>query len=47
MAKINIQKHYSVVGILEDMPNFLVLLEYLFPQYFTGIGRTYKGKISQ
>ena len=42
-AKSNVEKYYSVVGMLEDLPNFVRTLEYIFPQYFTGATKLYTG----
>ena len=35
-AKHNVLKHFAVVGLMEDLPNFFYTLEYLLPQYFKG-----------
>ena len=43
-AKFNIEKYYSVVGMLEDFPNFFKTLEYIFPQYFAGAVKFYNSK---
>ena len=43
-AKSNIEKYYSVVGMLEDFPNFFRTLEYIFPQYFAGVIDYYNSK---
>ena len=43
-AKSNIEKYYSVVGMLEDFPNFFKTLEYIFPQYFAGAIDYYNSK---
>ena len=45
-AKANVEKYYSVVGILEDLPNFFKTIEYVFPQYFTGATKRFQGEIS-
>ena len=44
-AKANVEKYYSVVGILEDLPNFFKTIEYVFPQYFTGATKRFQGEI--
>ena len=35
-AKENVEKYYSVVGILEDLPLSLQVLEHLLPRFFAG-----------
>ena len=40
-AKQNVDQHYSVVGIIEDLYNFLVVLEHRMPQLFRGISKNY------
>ena len=41
-AKYNVVKYYSVVGVLDDVPNFFHVLEKLLPQYFLHLGEHYK-----
>ena len=36
LAKQNIRKHFSNVGLTEMMPEFFQMLEYMHPDYFTG-----------
>ena len=40
-AKQNIINHYTVVGIVEELYNFLFVLEYLMPRYFANVRLTY------
>ena len=40
-AKQNIIKHYAVVGVLEELYNFLYVLENVLPRYFKGISLLY------
>ena len=35
-AKYNVDKHFAVVGVMEDLHGFFQILEYLFPDYFRG-----------
>ncbi|XP_039271717.2 uronyl 2-sulfotransferase-like [Styela clava] len=41
-AKENVVKYYTVVGIVEDFPNTLRLLEYTLPRYFRRGSEIYK-----
>ncbi|CAF3678560.1 unnamed protein product [Rotaria sp. Silwood1] len=43
-AKENIDKYYTVVGIVEELYNFLFVLEHLLPRYFANIRLTYMSK---
>ncbi|CAF1627286.1 unnamed protein product [Adineta ricciae] len=40
-AKKNIINHYTVVGVVEELYNFLFLLERLFPRFFRNISLRY------
>ena len=40
-AIYNIEKHYLLVGVLEDFTTTLKLFERLLPAYFTGSSRLY------
>ena len=37
IAKNNVERRYTAVGILEELPSFLRLLETLLPSYFAGV----------
>lgn len=43
-AKRNVEKHYSVVGVLEEMDVTLKVLENYIPRFFTGASQVYYGK---
>ncbi|CAF3209734.1 unnamed protein product [Rotaria sp. Silwood2] len=43
-AKENIVNYYTVVGIVEELYNFLFVLEHLMPRYFANIRLTYMSK---
>ena len=30
----NVEQHYAVVGIAEELPGFMQVLEYIAPRYF-------------
>ena len=40
----NVCKHYSIVGYLENMEDFLGAVEYLYPKYFRGAPDIYNSK---
>ena len=42
LAKTNVLRYFAVVGILEDRPGFLFLLEKKIPSFFKGIQSLYK-----
>lgn len=42
LAKKNIERHYSVVGINEDLLGFFQILETFVPKYFKGAESAYK-----
>ena len=45
-AERNVEEHYSVVGILEDLKMSFTVFEKYLPKYFTGLQSTYqKGSI--
>ena len=46
MAKSNVEKYYSVVGILENMDETLQVLESYVPAYFEGASKVYNEKMS-
>ena len=47
MAKTNVEKYYSVVGILENMVETLQVLESHVPAYFEGALQVYYEKMSK
>ena len=40
-AKENVEKHYAVVGLLEDLNKTLTVLEHYVPRFFKGALDTY------
>jgi len=45
-AKKNVEKHYSVVGVLEEMDVTLKVLENYIPKFFTGATQVYYDNVS-
>lgn len=45
-AKLAVEKHYAVVGVLEDMNTTLTVLENYIPRFFQGATDVYYGKWS-
>lgn len=43
-AKLAVEKHYAVVGVLEDMNTTLTVLENYIPRFFQGATDVYYGK---
>lgn len=43
-AKLAVEKHYSVVGVLEDVNATLTVLENYIPKFFRGATNAYWGK---
>lgn len=43
-AKRNVEKYYSVIGVLEEMDITLKVLENYIPRFFTGANQVYYGK---
>ena len=43
-AKRNVEQHYSVVGVLEDMDITLQVLEGYIPRFFRNARQTYYGE---
>ena len=43
-AKRNVEEHYSVVGILEEMDVTLQVFEKYVPRFFNGATKVYYGK---
>ena len=41
-AKKNVMENYLVVGVTEQLEDFLFVLEKLLPEFFTGVLDTYK-----
>ena len=42
VAKKSVEKHFSVVGLQEDMGSFYEVLEFTHPRYFEGAGAMYQ-----
>lgn len=42
MAKMNLVKHYLVVGVTEEMEDFVAVLEATMPRFFTGALEIYR-----
>ena len=42
LAKSNVEKYYSVVGILEKWNESLEVMEHYIPRFFKNAGKTYK-----
>ena len=40
-AKQNMERYYSVVGVLEELNQTLSVLEHLMPQFFDGVTQLY------
>ena len=47
MAVANVEQYYSVVGILELMPETLKVLESFVPSYFHGISEVYDNQFKK
>ncbi len=45
-AKENVEKHYAVVGVLEELNMTLTVLEHYVPRFFKGALDTYWSKKS-
>ena len=43
-AKENVEKHYAVVGVLEELNKTLTVLEHYVPRFFKGALDTYWSK---
>ena len=41
-AKRNIAKHYAVVGVSEQLTEFMEVLEWMFPAHFPGVLKVHK-----
>lgn len=41
-AKLNVIRNYLLVGVTEELEDFLIVLERLLPEFFTGILKIYK-----
>ncbi|XP_077992586.1 uronyl 2-sulfotransferase-like [Glandiceps talaboti] len=41
-AQMNVLEKFAFVGVLEDFNSTLIILERMFPQFFSGMFRTYK-----
>ena len=47
MAKENVEKHYAVVGVLEEMNKTLTVLEHYVPRFFKGARDVYYSKFQK
>ena len=47
MAVANVEQYYSVVGILELLPESMKVLESFVPSYFHGISEVYNGQFKK
>ena len=47
MAVANVEKYYSVVGILELLPESMKVLESFLPSYFHGISEVYNDQFKK
>ena len=45
-AKENVEKHYAVVGLLEDLNKTLTVLEHYVPRFFKGAMDTYYSELT-
>lgn len=43
MAKVNVEKYYPTVGILDRLEESLMVMEALLPEFLTGLMRAHKG----
>ena len=46
-AKENVEKHYAVVGVLEEMNKTLTVLEHYIPRFFKGATDIYYSKFKR
>ena len=46
-AKENVEKHYAVVGVLEDLNKTLTVLEHYIPRFFKGAKDVYYSKFEE
>ena len=46
-AKENVEKHYAVVGLLEDLNKTLTVLEHYVPRFFKGALDTYYSEYAE
>lgn len=44
-AKRSVEKHYAVVGVLEDFNVTLTVFEHYIPKFFKGASNVYYGKL--
>ncbi|XP_073975569.1 heparan sulfate 2-O-sulfotransferase pipe [Rhodnius prolixus] len=44
-AKTAVEKHYAVVGVLEDLNSTLTVLEHYIPKFFKGATKTYQEQV--
>lgn len=45
-AKANVEKHYPVVGVIEELNKTLAVMEHEMPQYFQGAQKVTNSKIT-
>ena len=43
-AMHNVERHYAVVGVIEELNKTLTVLEHYIPRFFKGALETYWGK---
>ena len=41
-AKQNVDRHFAVVAVLEEIEKSLRVLEHYVPRFFTGVGQAYQ-----
>ena len=46
-AKENVERHYAVVGVLEELNKTLTVLEHYVPRFFKGALDVYWSKLNQ
>ena len=45
-AKQNVDKHFAVVAVLEEIEKSLRVLEHYVPRFFTGVGQAYQASMN-
>jgi len=45
-AKRNVERHYAVVGVLEDMQSTATALEAYLPRFFKGLSKVIKRRVN-
>ena len=46
-AKENVEKHYAVVGVLEELNKTLTVMEHYIPRFFKGALDTYWSELNK